>query len=223
MEGRACRYDWREAVPPLLNDPALRPALAYALTWLRVAGGNSVLSPWVRHRLPWINTLLDALREDNCRQSDCPWCREVHDPLVQLRRYFGFEAFRPTPAAADGGSLQQAIVEHLNNPVQQAVVAAPVEDNLLILAGPGSGKTRVVVHRVAWLLRVGRSRPWGCARNWPTGCRSIAGAVWPATGCGWAPPTGPRGWSSIRCSCWEAGSSRGRKTRRPNGGCSTWP
>jgi len=37
-----------------------------------------------------------------------------------------------------------------------ALVASDEDDNLLILAGPGSGKTRVVVHRCAYLLRVKR-------------------------------------------------------------------
>ena len=27
-------------------------ALAYALAWLSVAGGNSVMPPWVRHQFP---------------------------------------------------------------------------------------------------------------------------------------------------------------------------
>jgi len=57
---------------------------------------------------------------------------------------------------ATGQESYRRIVEALSNPVQQAIVAAPVDDNLLVLAGPGSGKTRVVVHRCAWLLRVQR-------------------------------------------------------------------
>jgi ATP-dependent DNA helicase RecQ len=48
----------------------------------------------------------------------------------------------------------QRIVSDLGNPQQQALVASHENDNLLILAGPGSGKTRVVVHRCAYLLRV---------------------------------------------------------------------
>ena len=49
--------------------------------------------------------------------------------------------------------------ENLRNDTQEAIVTAPKERNLLVLAGPGSGKTRVVVHRCAWLLRVARIRP----------------------------------------------------------------
>ncbi|MGL5696861.1 MAG: UvrD-helicase domain-containing protein, partial [Plesiomonas shigelloides] len=39
------------------------------------------------------------------------------------------------------------------NDKQRAVVAAP-RSNLLVLAGAGSGKTRVLVHRIAWLMAV---------------------------------------------------------------------
>jgi ATP-dependent DNA helicase RecQ len=50
------------------------------------------------------------------------------------------------------------IVTALNDADQQAIVTRDVRRNHLVLAGPGSGKTRVLVHRVAWLLRCQRIR-----------------------------------------------------------------
>ena len=48
------------------------------------------------------------------------------------------------------------IVEELNNSDQARIVSEDVSKNMLILAGPGSGKTRTVAHRCAYLLRVER-------------------------------------------------------------------
>ncbi len=45
------------------------------------------------------------------------------------------------------------IIQSLENHTQEAIVAAAPEKNILILAGPGSGKTRTIVHRCAWLIK----------------------------------------------------------------------
>ena len=53
----------------------------------------------------------------------------------------------------------QRIVGNLNRSQRSVVTDDRVRNNTLILAGPGSGKTRTLVHRIAYLVRVKRVRP----------------------------------------------------------------
>ncbi|MBA4147845.1 MAG: RecQ family ATP-dependent DNA helicase [Verrucomicrobia bacterium] len=88
-----------------------RLSLAYALTWLRVAGTNSVLPPWVRLQHPLTGKLIQWLRESPCDSPACSYCRKVYDAREQLSRFFNWTEFRALPKSPGGGSLQQEIVE----------------------------------------------------------------------------------------------------------------
>jgi len=85
--------------------------LAYTLAWLSVAGGNSVMPPWVRMQFPKTVELVNQLRNQSCGDVTCVWCREHHDVSKELKRWFGFQGFRPEPDDGKGKPLQQAIVE----------------------------------------------------------------------------------------------------------------
>ncbi|WP_455198757.1 DNA helicase II [Kaarinaea lacus] len=51
------------------------------------------------------------------------------------------------------------ILDDLNDPQREAVCAP--DENVLVLAGAGSGKTRVLVHRIAWLIQTEGVSPYG--------------------------------------------------------------
>ena len=104
--------------------------LAFALAWLSVAGGNSVMPPWVRHQFPMAGTLTRQLRDTGCLSPDCAWCRDRHDATKELKRWFGFTSFRPEPADEAGKPLQQTIVEQ-----------AMAGEHLLAILPTGAGKS----------------------------------------------------------------------------------
>lgn len=107
----ACTASVQTLVDQLVDGKLEHPQFAYICAWLSVAGGNSVLPPWVRHRYRHIPSLLHQLREVPCYSPSCGYCNKHHDPGYHLKRYFGFEEFRESPETLDGRSLQEEIVK----------------------------------------------------------------------------------------------------------------
>lgn len=51
------------------------------------------------------------------------------------------------------------VLDTLNESQREAVAAPP--GNIMVLAGAGSGKTRVLVHRIVWYVETGQTSPFG--------------------------------------------------------------
>ena len=106
LTDRSCRAAARKAAQEAGEDPW---ATAYALAWISAANTGSAVPPWVSHNFPKTDELTTALRERDCGDRNCQWCRQHNDVRQELKNWFGHDDFRPEPAAADGTSLQMEI------------------------------------------------------------------------------------------------------------------
>ncbi len=107
---RACVAGLRRFAESFRTRPP-RIEAAYAMAWLTVAGGNSVLPRWVRHRFPLVGRYVRGLRGQPCGDDQCSYCRSAWDAKGLLKRIFGFDDFRPEPKDPSGVSLQRTIIE----------------------------------------------------------------------------------------------------------------
>lgn len=120
-----------ESFPSMSEEAAeAQRALAYALGWIRVSGGNSILPLWVTQTMPTVLEYVEQLRERDCGAPTCTYCQTQHNPEALLHSYFSKPSFRDKPATADGTSLQRAIVQ-----------AGLLRHSLLAVLPTGGGKS----------------------------------------------------------------------------------
>jgi ATP-dependent DNA helicase RecQ len=142
----AMQIDRDPAWPKLGDQEAHQATAALAAHQEQKVLRVHVIDAWARHMLedPEVG---EAFRADWFALQIQEFTRKWFPGRKQ-------EIARPTtPESYD------AIVTSLNDEAQQKIVTRDIRRNHLVLAGPGSGKTRILVHRVAWLLRCQRVRP----------------------------------------------------------------
>jgi ATP-dependent DNA helicase RecQ len=106
--------------------------LAYVYAWIRVAGTDSVIPPWVKRQFPGVYDVMRELRSQPCGDPACSYCAVTHDPVRQLQLFFGYPSFREQPCLPSDPrrSLQEEIV-------RQAMAG----ESLLAILPTGGGKS----------------------------------------------------------------------------------
>ena len=130
-DGKVCATRLQALVATDLAEPSLHYPIAYLVAWLRVAGGNSVLPPWVHRTFPETARLIRELRDVPCGSPDCAYCHTAHDPEAQLAQYFGSSAVQASAA-------ERAAAARLQRDV---TVAGLRGENLLAILPTGAGKS----------------------------------------------------------------------------------
>jgi ATP-dependent DNA helicase RecQ len=102
--------------------------LAYAVALISTNDPSSLPPPWLLHRYPEVQRVVNRLRAACDGKGNCPYCEHLQ-PRQGLRRFFGFDDFRRFEGD-DEVPLQQQVVE-----------AALAGKSLLAVFPTGGGKS----------------------------------------------------------------------------------
>ena len=112
LEGRGCPQEAERIAAAATNVPL---PTAWLIAWTSVAETGSIIPPYIWHRAPQVRDMVRALRMRPCDDESCAWCSERHVAEKELKRWLGFDAFRPDPVTSEGRPAQREIVvKHLH-------------------------------------------------------------------------------------------------------------
>jgi len=100
--------------------------LAYALALINVDDNQSITPKWIMINYPMVSYVMKLLRDSNCGDSNCIYCKEHFDVVRGLQRIFKYPAFR----TFNGEPLQE-----------NAAKAAMAGKSLLAIFPTGGGKS----------------------------------------------------------------------------------
>jgi ATP-dependent DNA helicase RecQ len=94
-QNKVCRTSLKQLLPTLVGKNAEQHrSFAYALAWLSIAGGSSVLPAWVRHQHETLVKTLNQLRNQPCEYANCHYCKKHHHLETNLEEFFNYPKFR---------------------------------------------------------------------------------------------------------------------------------
>lgn len=102
---------------------------SFLLTLFHEEGPSDFVPHWVRYQYPHLESILHRRRLVPCGSSQCPYCSEQLNSTKQLKKWFGFKAFR-------------SFEKDEKIPLQQRVVETAMRGKSLLAVFPtGGGKS----------------------------------------------------------------------------------
>jgi len=117
LHNKVCKYQLSNLLTNGIKEPSVCSLIPYAVAWLIISGSTSILPYWVGKRFLKINDLLNKLRDHDCKNDDCEYCKSINSSKALLKRFFNFESFRAEPSLQDDPetSLQEFLVRQAMN------------------------------------------------------------------------------------------------------------